>query len=302
MDELALFAGAGGGLLGGILVGWRTRCAVEIDPYCRQVLLARQRDGFLPVFPIWDDVLTFDGRPWQGHIDIITGGFPCTNISCAGPRDGLTGDGSILFFQMLRIVAEVQPRFVFAENSPELRTKGLGAVVEGFVRLGYDCRWCVLGARHVGANHLRKRLWLLAHSNKPGERVEPIDAEVARTSEDVGMVGTIANSDCLRDEEGKLLIGETTALATVEDGFQDSHRGRGNSDTDGEVVREQSGRRCGKDGGKEAFSRVSDWWSFPRFTGMDDGMPNKMDRVRATGNMQVPGVAALAWKILSDGY
>ena len=63
MNELALFAGAGGGILGGRLLGWRTRCAVEVDAYARSVLLARQRDGLLPAFPIWDDVRTFDGKP-----------------------------------------------------------------------------------------------------------------------------------------------------------------------------------------------------------------------------------------------
>jgi DNA (cytosine-5)-methyltransferase 1 len=66
VNELALFAGAGGGILGGKLLGWRTVCAVELDAYCRRVLLARQRDGFLPRFPIWDDVQTFDGKPWRG--------------------------------------------------------------------------------------------------------------------------------------------------------------------------------------------------------------------------------------------
>jgi DNA (cytosine-5)-methyltransferase 1 len=63
MRELALFAGAGGGILGGVLSGWRTACAVELDPYCRSVLLARQRDGLLPRFPIWDDVRTFEALP-----------------------------------------------------------------------------------------------------------------------------------------------------------------------------------------------------------------------------------------------
>jgi DNA (cytosine-5)-methyltransferase 1 len=63
MDELALFAGAGGGILGGILCGFRTVCAVEISAYCREVLLRRQRDGLLPMFPIWDDIRTFDGKP-----------------------------------------------------------------------------------------------------------------------------------------------------------------------------------------------------------------------------------------------
>jgi DNA (cytosine-5)-methyltransferase 1 len=84
MNELALFAGAGGGILGGKLLGWRTVCAVEFAPYPRSVLLARQRDGVLEPFPIWDDVRTFDGHPWRGHVDVVSGGFPCQDISVSG--------------------------------------------------------------------------------------------------------------------------------------------------------------------------------------------------------------------------
>ena len=84
MRELHLFAGAGGGILGGMLLGHTTVCAVEIEPYCRQVLLQRQRDGILPKFPIWDDVCTFDGKTWRGKVDIVAGGFPCQDISSAG--------------------------------------------------------------------------------------------------------------------------------------------------------------------------------------------------------------------------
>src|SRR5215831_4334339 len=92
--ELALFAGAGGGILGSFLIGWTTVCAVEIDPFCRGVLLARQRDGMLPRFPIWDDVRTFDGKPWRGHVDVISGGFPCQDISSAGTHEGIDGKRS----------------------------------------------------------------------------------------------------------------------------------------------------------------------------------------------------------------
>jgi DNA (cytosine-5)-methyltransferase 1 len=84
MNELALFAGAGGGILGGKLLGWRTVCAVEWEPYPASVLCARQNDGLLPPFPIWDDIQTFDGRPWQGIVDVVSGGFPCQDISVAG--------------------------------------------------------------------------------------------------------------------------------------------------------------------------------------------------------------------------
>jgi len=84
MNELALFAGAGGGILGGHLLGWRTVCAVEWEAYPASVLCARQNDGLLPSFPIWDDVQTFDGKPWRGIVDVVSGGFPCQDISAAG--------------------------------------------------------------------------------------------------------------------------------------------------------------------------------------------------------------------------
>ena len=84
MNELALFAGAGGGILGGKLLGWRTVCAVEWEPYPASVLCARQNDKILAPFPIWDDVRTFDGSPWRGIVDVVSGGFPCQDISAAG--------------------------------------------------------------------------------------------------------------------------------------------------------------------------------------------------------------------------
>ena len=89
MNELALFAGAGGGILGGKLLGWRTVCAVEWEAYPASVLCARQNDGLLPTFPIWDDVQTFDGKPWAGIVDVVSGGFPCQDISAAGGGQAL---------------------------------------------------------------------------------------------------------------------------------------------------------------------------------------------------------------------
>jgi len=93
MNELALFAGAGGGILGGHLLGWRTVCAVEWEPYPASVLCARQNDKILPTFPIWDDVQTFDGKPWRGIVDVVSGGFPCQDISSAGRGGGLKASG-----------------------------------------------------------------------------------------------------------------------------------------------------------------------------------------------------------------
>jgi len=164
MNELHLFAGAGGGILGGILLGHTTVCAVEIEPYCREVLLQRQRDGILPWFPIWDDVRTFDGKPWRGIADVVCGGFPCQDISVAGKGAGLGGARSGLWAEMRRIICEVEPRHVFVENSPMLTSRGLGVVLRDLATMGYDAKWGVLGAAHVGAPHLRERIWIVANS------------------------------------------------------------------------------------------------------------------------------------------
>ena len=168
MNELALFAGAGGGILGGKLLGWRTVCAVEWEPYPASVLCARQNDGFLPPFPIWDDVQTFNGFAWRGLVDVVSGGFPCQDISAAGKGAGIDGERSGMWHHMARIIREVQPRFVFVENSPMLISRGLGRVLGDLAEMGFDAKWGVLGGDSIGINTKRDRIWILAHSNKIG--------------------------------------------------------------------------------------------------------------------------------------
>jgi DNA (cytosine-5)-methyltransferase 1 len=186
MNELALFAGAGGGILGGHLLGWRTVCAVEIDPYCRAVLQQRHEDGILPSFPIWDDVRTFDGREWTGVVDVVSGGFPCQDISIAGKGAGITGARSGLWTEMARIIGEVRPQFAFVENVPALTGRGLDTVLGDLAALGYDAEWIVLGADDCGAPHKRKRLWIMAHSLK-----QPGDGRRNGTSRRIGESGEI---------------------------------------------------------------------------------------------------------------
>ena len=162
MNELALFAGAGGGILGGHLLGWRTVCAVEWEAYPASVLVARQNDKILPPFPIWDDVQTFDGKPWRGIVDVVSGGFPCQDISAAGGGAGIDGKKSGMWREMARIIGEVRPKYAFVENSPMLTTRGLGTVLRDLAEMGYDAEWGVLGAADVGANHQRDRIWIVA--------------------------------------------------------------------------------------------------------------------------------------------
>ena len=170
MNELALFAGAGGGILGGHLLGWRTVCAVERDPYAASVLVARQNDGTLPPFPIWDDVCTFDGKPWKGIVEVVSGGFPCQDISVNGKGDGLEGERSGLWSEMQRICREVGPGTIFVENSPMLVSRGLATVLWDLADMGYDAKWGCISAHDVGAPHRRERIWIVAHANSVGRK------------------------------------------------------------------------------------------------------------------------------------
>lgn len=187
LRELALFAGAGGGILGGKLLGWRTVCAVEWESYPASVLVARQNDGFLPPFPVWDDVQTFEGKPWRGLVDVVSGGFPCQDISSAGRGEGITGSRSSMWGHMARIIGEVRPRYAFVENSPMLTTRGLGTVLADLAAMGYDARWGCVSAGSCGANHERDRIWVVAAdanmSQCEGGRVSSrVHAENAYTS------------------------------------------------------------------------------------------------------------------------
>ena len=189
LRELALFAGAGGGILGGHILGWRTVCAVEFAAYPRSVLLARQRDGMLPHFPVWDDVRTFDGKPWRGHVDVVTGGFPCQDISVAGKGDGLDGERSGLWSEMARIIGEVQPRFAFVENSPMLTSRGLDRVLADLSTLGYDAVWGVVGADAAGAPHRRERIWILAYANNIRQHEQGRERSICREQSPHGKLG-----------------------------------------------------------------------------------------------------------------
>ena len=190
MNELALFAGAGGGILGGHLLGWRTVCAVEWEPYPASVLCARQNEGVLPPFPIWDDVRTFDGKPWAGIVDVVSGGFPCQDISSAGGGAGITGSRSGLWKEMARIIGEVRPKYAFIENSPMLTLRGLDTVLCDLAAMGFDANWGVVSAADVGAPHLRERIWIVAHSNSHSKSTQPVNAEQICQSD-------MAHSDCI---------------------------------------------------------------------------------------------------------
>jgi len=318
LRELALFAGAGGGILGGHLLGWRTVCAVERDVYCAAVLAQRQDDGILAPFPIWSDVETFDGRPWRGLVDVVSGGFPCTNISCAGKGEGIDGPESGLWREMARIVGEVRPKFVFVENSPMLIRRGLTGVLSGIAEMGYDARWCCVSAADVGAPHIRDRIWILGYTDEYGESAFPINVEMAvlqgvvpdstkqhrtKQGQEAHVAGRIcedvSDTDGLQEREQRWRVRESRTVSSIFAGdgstksLADADRERRERKPWGQKRRWESENKFGK--------RSIPWWpTEPDVGRVAHGVANRVDRIRALGNGQVPRVASAAWRILNE--
>jgi len=305
LRELALFAGAGGGILGGHLLGWKTICAVERDAYAASVLVTRQNDKILPIFPIWSDVTTFDGRPWRGCVDIISGGFPCQDISAAGKGAGIEGKRSGLWGEFARIISEVRPRYVFVENSPMLTSRGLGRVLGDLASLGYDARWCVLGADDCGAPHQRERIWILAEARQSnilshskhywsgwGKQQQESNQEKASANTEwelanANLRGYIHQQSEIQPTEAKL-----DALCQFGTSCDDEV-----ADTDS--AHGKRGMQPSRIQSEYTNINGASWWEVePELGRVVDELAYRLDRLRAIGNGQVSVVAATAFRIL----
>ncbi|AUC53964.1 DNA methyltransferase [Sagittula sp. P11] len=160
---LSLCSGAGGLDLGLTIAlpGYRTVGHVERETYAAATLVARMEDSSLDRAVVWDDVGTFDGRPWRGAVDIITAGYPCQPFSVAGKRRG-ADDPRHLWPHVARIIGEVEPPFVFLENVAHHLRLGFPEVAAGLVEMGYRLAAGLFTAAKVGAPHKRERLFILA--------------------------------------------------------------------------------------------------------------------------------------------
>jgi len=316
MNELHLFAGAGGGILAGKALGWRCVCAVENNPYRQRVLVQRQNDKILEPFPIWDDVRTFLGAPWRGLVDVVSGGFPCQGVSAAGKGEGLEDSRSGLWGEMARVIGEVQPRFVFVENSPLLVSRGGPRVLSDLASMGYDAVWGVMGAHHVGAPHKRDRIWIVANADRKrragrgvcrhGEVTEaPASPPYRATcrpgeecSEDVANTNEAREPQQKRKQSavGRWLVDGSQDLADAESiGREKVPCWKNGLDID-----------AGEIGAWHAWGdsvRPGDPWNPEPILGrVADGVAHRLHRVEAIGDGQVPAVAASIWRILSQEF
>lgn len=206
LTGLALCAGIGGLELGlSLALGDAYRCGVyvERDPFAAAVLVARMEDEILDPAPVWDDLTTFDGRPWRGIVDIVSAGFPCQPWSQAGRRKG-AADHRWLWTDIANIVRDVGPGWVFLENVPGLAGGGLEHVLGDLAEAGFDAEWDLFSARDAGASHKRERLFILAHARR--ERDDAHEPQPITGSGEPSRAGrpcpTVADPDVVRRDPG----------------------------------------------------------------------------------------------------
>jgi DNA (cytosine-5)-methyltransferase 1 len=170
-----LFAGIGGLELGLERAGFRSLWMAEKDPVRRRVL----HDQF-PDVEVFDDVRGVNGKS-AARVDLVAAGFPCTNVSLAGDGSGLDGPESGLWREVIRVVRDLRPRYLFVENVAALLGRGLDRVLGDLAESGFDAEWDCIPAAAVGAPHLRDRIWLVAYADDAGRgeqrRPEPAREE-----------------------------------------------------------------------------------------------------------------------------
>lgn len=259
----SLFSGIGGIELGLERAGlgpvvWQC----ELDPFCRRVLAKH-----------WPNVERFEDvtrpREWP-RVELVCGGFPCTDVSSAGKRRGIGGEHSSLWRYFARVVRQVRPRFVVVENVASGLRQWLPTVRRDLHVLGYRTRAYRISAADVGAPHLRRRVFVVAYANGEQLRIEP---------------GRSIRKD-----------GRSSPLSRLNGATRTS----GDTNGDSEPTVPQHGEVAIVRG---MASGASAWATPPEFRRMDDGLRGELDgrRLKALGNSVVPQCAEAIGRIIMKG-
>jgi DNA (cytosine-5)-methyltransferase 1 len=259
------FSGIGGfSLAARWLGGIETVQFVERELFCQRILAKHW-----PSVPVHDDICTYQPEP--GSADIVCGGFPCQDISTAGKQAGIAeGTRSGLFHELMRIVRMVGPRYIVLENVAAITSNGLDTVLRTLAEAGYDAEWACIPASDVGACHRRDRWWCVAYASHmlsdgrpPGHDREPRRQSVPQSG----------NSDCK--------------------GYAPHPHRQRQQECQPAAIASGPGRT----GWGDAPRRLNPDWrrylSQPVICRGDDGLSNRVDRLKALGNAVVPQVAMI---------
>jgi len=298
--------------------GYETTQFVENNPYCKKVL-----NKHWPNVPIHDDITTFTTRPFQ--YDVICGGFPCQDLSYAGKGLGITKETrSGLFYELMRVIRMVRPKYVVLENVAAILNRGLDIVLRELSEAGYDAEWAVISASSLGACHRRSRWWLVAYPNNNGSStsekprsLEKTDggsekrknqacqskgSSESRDTETVHFNATDTNGKRIQRSAESRFSGERlwpesfryiqTTPHSLSQRTQIQHEQRGSS-----VWNLPSSY------GEKRSTLSPNWQAYeskPCLRRGDDGLSNWTHRLKALGNSVVPQVAAIPLQRVKD--
>ena len=255
----------------------------EIEDYARRVLSKN-----FPGVPIHEDICKMDGNNFK-DIDLITGGFPCQDISISGEGKGIkNGTRSGLWFELHRIISEVRPKFALIENVPMLTRRGGTRVISDLTNIGYDCEWQVISAAEIGARHLRKRIWIVAYPKNHIRRgVQYGTAELCGREQHDKTFGNTTSTRFKRSGETSQTVSNTDSERRCSRNTQ-----RKNAENVRELQRgEEYGQRNFIKRLGRGFNGISSWMD----GSWEEGIPrvkekqeNKTKRLTGLGNAIVP--------------
>tara|TARA_B100000401_G_scaffold185475_1_gene124648 strand:- start:369 stop:1256 length:888 start_codon:yes stop_codon:yes gene_type:complete len=286
---LDTFAGIGGFSYAAheLVGGFETTQFVEIDPFCQKVLKKH-----FPKVPCHDDIKTFTAYP--GQYDVITGGFPCQDISVAGRREGITDQSrSGLFYELIRVIRLVRPKFVVMENVAAILNNGLDIVLGELSEAGYDAEWSIISASSLGAAHRRSRWWCVAYTNDYGS-----------SSSSINEVNDQTDSS---SQERQNQVSESTGSSESSDSriVRSSEGNVTDSNSEGLQRKILSKMESGIWSAKHTRRLDPNWRSYvskPILPRGSYGLSNRVDRTKALGNSIVPAVAAIPLQRVHDLY
>ena len=275
--------------------GFRTVAFVERELFCQRILRKHW-----PAVPIHDDITTFS--PSRYSADVICGGFPCQDISVAGKQAGIKqGTRSGLFYELMRVVRVVRPRYVVLENVSAILANGLDAVLGELAQAGLDAEWACIPASAVGACHQRDRWWLIAYpkgqqcndlrSDGAGQQAE----SKSRDSDGANGLGLLSAALHCRPNSPFTTyadnIGPRRQVLSLPSVRGSHQRGKAQLGVGCGV-----GTQRGEIWPSRSQSLNPDWRGYvsePVLCRGDDGLSGRVDRLKALGNAVVPQVAAI---------